>query len=284
MTPADPPSPPGPNRTHRSDPSGPRAFGSRWAGWLGPVLAKVRLHAIEPRNAPGRPPLIAKRRRWFAPWLIGPGNLYLRWLGSGVRVLPGRSWHEWERAVHRHLHGVECATDPRGWLILPGWPGVVLAAFAADLQHPPAARLLALSAASRALLALHQVALPWPDGSLGRLSHGDATLRNVIHDPATCRATWFDFDTVHDASIPALSRHADDLRALVYSALEACADLPVPVIYQAVRGAYDDPAPWAHLRDLLARGPLHHTTFQLAQACPSLDRREQMERLLRQGD
>ncbi len=63
----------------------------RWPAWLGPLLGKLRLHALEPRQAPGRPPAIAKRRRWFGPLLIGPGNLYLRLLGSGVRILPGRS-------------------------------------------------------------------------------------------------------------------------------------------------------------------------------------------------
>ena len=37
--------------------SGP-GFG-RWPAWLGPWLAKLRLHAIEPREARGRPPTIA---------------------------------------------------------------------------------------------------------------------------------------------------------------------------------------------------------------------------------
>ncbi len=54
----------------------------RWPAWLGPWLGKLRLHAIEPREAPGRPPTIAKRRRWFGPLLIGPGNLYLHLLGT----------------------------------------------------------------------------------------------------------------------------------------------------------------------------------------------------------
>ena len=77
----------------------------RWPAWLGPWLGKLRLHAIEPRQAPGRPPTIAKRRRWFGPLLIGPGNLYLRLLGSGVRVLPGAEWRARERALHRAFTG-----------------------------------------------------------------------------------------------------------------------------------------------------------------------------------
>ena len=90
----------------------------RWPAWLGPWLAKLRLHAIEPCEAPGQPPMIAKRRRWFGPLLIGPGNLYLRLLGSGVRVLPGAEWRARERALHRALYGIELEAGRRGWLIL----------------------------------------------------------------------------------------------------------------------------------------------------------------------
>jgi len=253
----------------------------RWSDRIGPILARVRLHAIEPRDDQR---LIAKRRRWFAAWLIGPGNLYLRWLGSGVRVLPDRAWQARERAVNRRLYGVESEVDPRGWLILPRWPGVVLAVYAADVRWPPGDRLRAVSAASHALRHLHHLDDPWPEGGSRRLSHGDATSRNVIFDPETSRARWFDFDTAHDPIVPAPSRHADDLRALLYSAVEVMADLPVPDVFEAVVGAYDDPDPWHRLRLDLAGGSLHGSTFQLAQAAPSRERREHLERLIRRGD
>ncbi len=262
----------------------PRAIGSRWAGWLGPALAKVRINAVEPRREPGRPPLIAKRRRWFGRWLIVPGNLYLRWLGSGVLVLPDRAWRDRERAVHRRLHGIECETDPRGWLLLPEWPGFVLASYASDPRNPPGVRILALSAAARALRAFHRADTAGTDGTGGHPGHGDATLRNVIFDPATRQARWFDFDTVHAPSVPEPARHADDLRALLYSALEVLADLPVSALYGVVRDAYGDPGPWRHLRDHLARRPLHSDVFHFAQARPTLARREELERLLRRGE
>src|SRR5207249_3360405 len=121
--------PPGGNPNMALDPAAP---GPGWARWLGSNLSRVRLNVIEPRLCPGRPPLIAKRRRCFSSWLIGPGNLYLRWLGAKVRVLQDRPWHVWERAVHRRLYGIECGVDPRGWLLLPFWPGTVLADYGAD--------------------------------------------------------------------------------------------------------------------------------------------------------
>jgi hypothetical protein len=255
----------------------------RWPAWLGPWLGKLRLHAIEPRQAPGRPPTIAKRRRWFGPLLIGPGNLYLRLLGSGVRVLPGAEWRARERALHRALHGIELETGPRGWLILPRWPGVVLADHARSRHDPAPARLRGLGAASRALRDLHRVELPRADGGCERLSHGDATLRNVLFDPGTGEARWFDFDTAHDPGLAPAWRHGDDLRALVYSAVESFADVPVALLLRTVQDAYPDPGPWEQLRDRLARGALHRSPLHLAQACPPDGRRRELESLLLRG-
>ncbi|MDR3636970.1 MAG: hypothetical protein P4L84_24410 [Isosphaeraceae bacterium] len=261
--------------------SGP-GFGG-WPAWLGPWLGKLRLHAIEPRERLGRPPMIAKRRRWFSPLLIGPGNLCLRLLGSGVRVLPGAEWQARERTLHRALHGIELETGPRGWLLLPRWPGMVLADHARSRLNPAPARLRGLGAASRALRDLHRVELPHADGGCERLSHGDATLRNVLFDPGTEEARWFDFDTAHAPGLAPAWRHGDDLRALVYSAVESFADVAVADLLRTVRDAYADPAPWEQLRDRLARGALYRSPLHLAQACLPDGRRRELESLLLQG-
>lgn len=264
--------------TSESERSGPCFM--RWAAWPGPWLGKLRLHTIEHREAPGRPPMIAKRRRWFGPLLIGPGNLYLRLLGSGVRVLPWAEWRARERTLHRALHGIELETGPQGWLLLPRWPGVVLADHARSRLAPAPARLRGLGAASRALRDLHRVELPRADGGSERMSHGDATLRNVLFDPGTVEARWFDFDTAHVPGLAPAWRHGDDLRALVYSAVESFADVPVALLLRTVRDAYDDPAPWERLRDRLARGDLHWSPLHLAQASPPEWRRGELESLL----
>ena len=256
---------------------------TRRAAWLGPILEQVRLNRIERRRAPDGAPLIAKRRRWYARWLIGPGNLYLRWLGAGVVVLNDRQWQARERAVLHQLHGIEFGPDSQGWLILPEWPGVTVARYLADQRHSPADRLLALAASSRALHALHRVEIACPGDELPGVSHGDATLRNVHYDPESRQAYWFDFDTSHLPSVPPIARHADDLRALLYSALEAGNDLPVADLYHAIRRAYTDARPWNQLHAHLRSRPLHHTPFHFAQANPSHDRRGQLERLLQQG-
>ena len=200
-----------------------------------------------------------------------------------MRVLPGAEWRARERALHRALHGIELETGPRGWLILPRWPGVVLADHARSRLDPAPARLRGLGAASRALRDLHRVELPRADGGCERLSHGDATLRNVLFDPGTGEARWFDFDTAHDPGLAPAWRHGDDLRALVYSAVESFADVPVALLLRTVRDAYADPGPWEQLRDRLARGALHRSPLHLAQACPPDGRRRELESLLLRG-
>ncbi len=256
----------------------------RWTMWFGPRLGKLRLHVIEPRDVLGRPATIAKRRRWFGPLLIGPINLYLHLLGARVRLLPGTEWRGRERMLHHVLYGIELKTSPWGWLILPRWPGAVLADYARSTIDPAPARLRGLEAASRALWNLHRVELLRADGVCERLSHGDATLRNVMFDPGTGEARWFDFDTAHDPGAAPAWRHGDDLRALVYSAVESFSGVPVAQVLRTVQDTYIDPGPWEQLRDWLARGILHRSPLHFAQACPSSERRRELEALLLQGD
>lgn len=243
---------------------------------LGPILARFRLHRFQLRIGPDGVPLIAKRRRWWARLVIPPGNLYLRRPGAKVEILDERAWHDRERAFHQGLYGIDCPTDSRGWLVLPRWPGLTLDRFAADRGRSADERCSALTAAGSALLRLHRVRL---DGS-GPLSHGDATLRNVQYDPATGRAAWFDLDTAHRPEMPADSRHADDLRALLCSALAVAADLPVADLVGAVRAAYVEPDPWRLLGDMTQSGPIHFSTFHLAQARPTPERLDELEAIL----
>jgi hypothetical protein len=258
----------------------PRPSLDRLPACFGTWLGKLRLHVIEAHQAAGRPMTIAKRRRWFGPMMIGPVNLYLRMLKTRVRVLPWAEWQSRERTLHRVLHGIELETSPRGWQILPRWPGVVVADYARSRTDPAPARSRGLAAASRALWDLHRIELARADGVVERLSHGDATLRNVLFDPETGEARWFDFDTAHDTGLAPAWRHGDDLRALVYSAVESFDDVPVAQLLGIVRDSYADPGPWEQLRAQLIRGTLHRSPLHFAQACPPAGRRRELESLL----
>src|SRR5437867_3326198 len=45
----------------------------------------------------------------------------------------------------------------------------------------------------------------------GPWSHGDGAMSNVIFDATAGRAHLIDFEIIHDTSLPACRRHADDL-------------------------------------------------------------------------
>lgn len=240
---------------------------------LGSRLGGIRFHAIEFGEGPDGSPRVARRRRWFAPALIPAANLRLRLEGAGVRVLPDPEWRARERAILRGLDGLEPGTGPGGRLILPRWPGAVLAELAGD-------RLRGLEAAARALFDLHRVEMPGPGGVPARLSHGDATALNVLFAPATGRACWFGFDTAHDPGRPAIWCVGDDLRALICSAVAAFADVPVGLLLRAARDGYPVPEPWRELGGRAAREGLGRSLFHAARGWPAGARRRELAALL----
>jgi hypothetical protein len=65
-----------------------------------------------------------------------------------------------------------------------------------------------LEAAGREYYRAHQF---WRDEFGGPWSHGDASMPNVIYNEKTRRARLIDFEIMHVKSLPATTRHADDL-------------------------------------------------------------------------
>ena len=55
-------------------------------------------------------------------------------------------------------------------------------------------------------------------------SHGDATMANVIYDPATDRARLIDFEVLHRRDWPAVKRHADDLLVFLFDLVSIAPD------------------------------------------------------------
>jgi tRNA A-37 threonylcarbamoyl transferase component Bud32 len=65
-----------------------------------------------------------------------------------------------------------------------------------------------VEAAAHALRRAHEF---WSDDFDDWWSHGDASTSNVIYDASTGRAHLIDFEMLHQKSLPAEARHADDL-------------------------------------------------------------------------
>jgi tRNA A-37 threonylcarbamoyl transferase component Bud32 len=77
-----------------------------------------------------------------------------------------------------------------------------------------------LEAAGTELRRAHQF---WSDEFDGPWSHGDSTATNVIYNQKTGRARLIDFELVHDRSLSAKSRHADDLLVFLLDILAIAA-------------------------------------------------------------
>jgi len=186
---------------------------------LGLLLRHAKTCRTRPRREADAAEFI-RARPWYASCLIRPGNWYLSWLSTGVSILPTRPWLDWECRVHAELSAVIAQRAGRRCLLLPRIPGEQLAAILSSPTQDLPRKDRAVRLAATALVQAHQHSVLWPDNVSRPFSHGDATARNVLCDVACGRATWIDFETLHDPRRTVAWRHADDLRALIWSAAE----------------------------------------------------------------
>jgi serine/threonine protein kinase len=152
---------------------------------------------------------VRKHRRFYAPLLVWMGNLLLRLLDTGVRILPQRDWEEREGRIYQRLHRVSARVDAHGVLVLPLLPGQTLATLMEDPELAESTQKAAIERAAAALAELHRLGF----------THGDAMAENVLVDLEAGVAHWFDFETLHDSSRPMAWRRADDVRALLATCL-----------------------------------------------------------------
>jgi hypothetical protein len=160
---------------------------------------------------------VRKRRRFYAPILVGIGGPLATMLNTGVKVLSQREWEHRERTLYRSLYGTEVRIANRRTLILPRLPGETLAALLEKTQLSETVRHRAIELAAEALAGFHRRGF----------THGDAMAENVLVDLDGGVANWFDFETVHEPARSAAWRRADDVRALLATCLlrtrrEAC--------------------------------------------------------------
>jgi len=246
---------------------------------LGRALADVKVNAVCTMCV-NLQTYFAKRRLWFGAPLIAAGNIYLKRLGAHARVLSDRQWHRWEPEVYRAVYDIELLTDAGGRLLIPAWSGVALAAYLESDVNSEAEKLSAIRLAARSLSGLHGVVIEWPDGQERPLSHGDATVQNVIVDNAHATASWFDFDTIHESCMDASWRHADDLRALTYSAAERLHAATFPALTRTIVENYRLTAPLDALVEAVAYWRTRPISFHLAQARIGYRKRQLLDEAL----
>ena len=217
-------------------------------------------------------PLVRKHRRFYAPLLVWRGDLLVRILDTGVRVLPQRDWEERERRIYRSIRDASIRTEPDGMLILPCLAGRTLATLLEDPELGESIRRRAIHLAVLALAEFHAQGF----------THGDAMAENVLVDLEAGVAHWFDFETIHDSNRPEAWRRADDVRALLVTCLLRTAPEQVAETLRLVLDVYSDEEVTRLLAESFTSVWRRPLTFHLAQAGLSLRQFREIARLLRE--
>jgi hypothetical protein len=134
-------------------------------------------------------------------------NLYFRIAGLPIRFCTkAEEWQRWEVECFKMLNGDRFRSSRlrNNAICIDQLPGESLW----EHLNRRALNRRMVEAAGFEFRRAHQF---WSKQFRGPWSHGDAGLANVIYDEKSNRARLIDFEIVHDKSLPALSRHADDL-------------------------------------------------------------------------
>jgi hypothetical protein len=211
-------------------------------------------------------------QRWRGPgmgWLAKLANLFLRQDRTQVFILETGAWLQWEVLAHRQLNGVTVETRGDD-LVVPAFAGLSLAGCLASPARSLQQKLLALELALLALRQAHQVILPTPCGLSRPFAHGDAICGNVIVALEQNQAAWIDFETMHEEACSTAFRQADDLRALIMSAIELLGPAPFPAVLSLVKTTYPEPEVLTLLMEALSRRsrPMYHWAPGLCASLP----------------
>ena len=192
--------------------------------------------------------VMIKRRNIYSEQLADLANLYFRMSGIPIRFWgKAEDWRHWEVKSFRMLNGDRFRAFASGakTVCTDKLPGKNL------WEHLTEGTLTRrmLEAAGRELRRAHQL---WSDEFHGPWSHGDSTATNVIYNQKTERARLIDFELVHDKSLSAKSRHADDLLVFLLDILAIASSrqwLPFTLCFL---NAYGDPIVLSELTNHLA--------------------------------
>jgi hypothetical protein len=166
----------------------------------------VKLSSVSEGVRRGRR-VVIKHRNAYSEQLADLANLYFRMSDIPIRFWTKvGDWKRWEIDCFRMLNGDRFHAFSSGakTICIDKLPGKSLWA---HLNRGTLTRQM-LEAAAHELRRAHQF---WSDEFRGPWSHGDAGMENVVFNEKTGRARLIDFEITHDQSLPAATRHADDL-------------------------------------------------------------------------
>src|SRR6266478_3272401 len=192
--------------------------------------------------------VMIKRRNISSEQLADLANLYFRMSGIPIRFWSkAEDWRRWEVKCFRMLNGDRFRAFASGakTVCTDKLPGKNL------WEHLTEGTLTRrmLEAAGKELRRAHQF---WSDEFDGLWSHGDSTATNVIYNQKTGRARLIDFELVHDKSLPAKSRHSDDLLVFLLDIIAVAPNPQWLALALSFLNAYGDAAVILELKNQLS--------------------------------
>jgi hypothetical protein len=192
--------------------------------------------------------VVIKRRNVYGEQLTELANLYFRISGLPIRFwTKAEDWQRWEVECFKMLNGdrFRASRLRDNAICIDQLPGESLWE---HLNRRTLNRRM-VEAAGLEFRRAHQFRSkelrgPW--------SRGDAGTANVIYDEKSNRARLIDFEIVHDKSLPALSRHADDLLIFLLDLIAAASGRQWLALILAFLNAYDNVPVIAQLSRQLA--------------------------------
>jgi hypothetical protein len=211
------------------------------------LVDSLKINSVSERMRRGRR-LVIKRRHSYSEPLAELANLYFRNAGIPIRFWAKTlDWQQWEVKCFNMLNGERFHAHASGansvWADkLPG------KSLGDNLAEGTLTRKM-MEAAGHELQRAHRF---WSDEFRGPWSHGDAGTNNVIYDEKTDRARLIDFEIVHQKSVPAKSRHADDLLVFILDLLAVAPNPQWLTLTLAFLNAYENASVIAELTDELS--------------------------------
>ena len=207
----------------------------------------LKINSVSEKVRRGRR-VVIKRRNGYGEQLADLANLYFRMAGIPIRFwAKAEEWQPWEVECFKMLNGdrFRAWTSGDKTVCADKLPGKSLWE---RLEHGTLTRRM-VEAAGHEFRRAHQFR---SDEFRGPWSHGDAGTNNVIYDEKTGRARLIDFEIVHNKSLPAKSRQADDLLVFLLDVIAVAPNPKWLTLALAFLNAYGNTAVICELEDELA--------------------------------
>jgi len=201
------------------------------------AVEALKINSITEKVRRGRR-VVMKRRNAHGEQMADLANFYFRTWNIPIRFLSKvKAWRHWEIKCFNMLNGDRFRAVASGerTVIEDKLPGESL------WDHMKRGTLTGrmLRAAAREFHRAHQF---WSDEFRDRWSHSDATTTNVLYDAKNDRARLIDFEIMHQRSLPAEARHADDLLVFLLDMVGSVSSrqwLPFALCFLNAYGAAD---------------------------------------------